>query len=608
MEEILKPYLENSIFPNDVFILKKLYSLISEYAFFQNLLKAFPNLEHLSVNKILSNLKFSKFLADQIILRKGNKVNGIYIIFTGEILIYDEGQEKQKTNENKEFEKMDTKKYMFNNIYNINLIHKSLLNPGEAIGLLPNTPDLMISRKNVKATKNSILGYINYNTYNRIIKELKSLDSGVVVPFLKSLNLFANINNYIEKLRLYTTFMRYPKDSYIFKEGEKYKTFYIIKKGIVNVSIKIKKTTKSLLHQDLLMGNKDKEKLSQIKGYELKGFYTEVFEYSLISLGKGEIVGDVEYYNKYPSYIYSVKCITPVELFEIDLNKFIYLAKKCGENLQKFHKKIKHKIEIFQKRMNNINITIKKLKKDTDKRDIFTQSYLDNNTHKNNTSFEKYINNPKSPLGKNAKKYNEFKMNTNINNIVPNYLNILEEKTRNLSSKTSNKKSISFNYNLIDKIMKKKKINIKSKIFEKMKFNNLKDFFNKTKKYKRSNSVLMNNTNYFTKNENKISIKNIKNINSRIEKYELDKINKDVNDLSFVNEEHKRDYIKVFSDHCLKGLVSREQALFFKKLNHKFLLEKRMNSKRKSCLEHSKSLFRLTNPYRSNSISYNHIY
>ena len=126
------------------------------------------------------------------------------------------------------------------------------------------------------------------------------------------------------------------------------------------------------------MGNKDKEKLSQIKGYELKGFYTEVFEYSLISLGKGEIVGDVEYYNKYPSYIYSVKCITPVELFEIDLNKFIYLAKKCGENLQKFHKKIKHKIEIFQKRMRNIDITIKKLKKDTDKRDIFTQSYLDN--------------------------------------------------------------------------------------------------------------------------------------------------------------------------------------------------------------------------------------
>ena len=608
MEEILKPYLENSIFPNDVFILKKLYSLISEYAFFQNLLKAFPNLEHLSVNKILSNLKFSKFLADQIILRKGNKVNGIYIIFTGEILIYDEGQEKQKTNENKEFEKMDTKKYMFNNIYNINLIHKSLLNPGEAIGLLPNTPDLMISRKIVKATKNSILGYINYNTYNRIIKELKSLDSGVVVPFLKSLNLFANINNYIEKLRLYTIFMRYPKDSYIFKEGEKYKTFYIIKKGIVNVSIKIKKTTKSLLHQDLLMGNKDKEKLSQIKGYELKGFYTEVFEYSLISLGKGEIVGDVEYYNKYPSYIYSVKCITPVELFEIDLNKFIYLAKKCGENLQKFHKKIKHKIEIFQKRMSNINITIKKLKKDTDKRDIFTQSYLDNNTHKNNTSFEKYINNPKSPLGKNAKKYNEFKMNTNINNIVPNYLNILEEKTRNLSSKTSNKKSISFNYNLIDKIMKKKKINIKSKIFEKMKFNNLKDFFNKTKKYKRSNSVLMNNTNYFTKNENKISINNIKNINSRIKKYELDKINKDVNDLSFVNEEHKRDYIKVFSDHYLKGLVSREQAFFFKKLNHKFLLENRMNSKRKPHLEHSKSLFRLTNPYKSNSISYNHIY
>lgn len=608
MEEILKPYLENSISPKDIFTLKKLCLLISEYSFFQNLLKAFPNLEHLSVIKILSNLTFRKFIAEQIIIRKGNKINGIYIIFTGEILIYDEGQEEQKTNENKEFEKIYTKKYMFNNIYDINLIHKSLINPGEAIGLLPNTLDLMISRKIIKAKKSGILGYINYNTYNRIIKELRSLDSGVVIPFLKSLNLFANINNYIEKLRLYTIFRRYPKESYIFKEGEKYKTFYIIKKGIVNVSIKIKKTTKSLLHQDLLMGDKDIDQLSQIKGYELKGFYTEVFEYGLMNLGKGEIVGDIEYYNKSPSYIYSAKCIKPVELFEIDIIKFIYLAKKCGENLQKFHKKIKHKIEIFQKRMSNINTTIKKIKKDTDKRDIFTQSFLDNNTHKNNTSFEKYINNPKNPFGKNTKKYNEFKMNTNLNNVIPNFINILEEKRRDFSSKASNKKKIYFNYKLFDKLKKKNLINLKSKLNEKMKFNNLKNFFNKQKKYKRSNSVIMNNTNYYTKKENKISINNHKNINSIIEKYEIDKINKDVNDLSFINEEQKRDYIKVFTEHYKRRIVSREQAFFFKKLNQKLLFEKRMNDKRKTFLDHSKSLFRLTNLHRSNSISYNHLY
>ena len=180
---------------------------------------------------------------------------------------------------------------------------------------------MIISRKNIQTTKDTILGYITYNSFYKIIKELRKLDMSVIIPFLKSLNLFANINNFIDKLRLYTTYKKYPKDTYIFEEGDKFKTFYIIKDGSVNISIKIKKTTKSLIQQDLLMGNKNKSKISKVKEYELKGFHTEVYEYSLIRLCKGEIVGDIEYLSKYPSYIYTAKCITPVEIFEVNLKK-----------------------------------------------------------------------------------------------------------------------------------------------------------------------------------------------------------------------------------------------------------------------------------------------
>ena len=595
MELILEPYLERSIKPNDINTLNKLYPLISKLTFFQNLSKRFPNTDNLSTTKILTNLTFHEFTEDQIIHQKGDEINGIYIIFTGEILIYDEEKEEQKIIENKEKEKKGIKKFMFNYIYNINLLPKSTINPGEAIGLLSNSPDLIISQKNIQATEDSILGYINYNTFHKIIKELRTLDVGIVIPFLKSLNIFANINNFIDKLRLYTIYKEYPKNSYIFEEGDEFKTFYIIKKGIVNVSIKIKKTIKSLLQEDLLMGNKNKSQISRVKEYELKGFVTEVFEYILIRLSRGEIIGDIEYLTKNPSYIYSVKCITPVEIFEVNLKKFIYLARKCGDNLQKFHKKIKKKIEILKKRINNINSTIKKIRKDADKKDIFAQSFLNNNTFKNDSGVDKFINNPKSLLGQNIKKFNLFKMNNNLSKIIPNYLNILEEKSKNFSAKACDKKDI--NFNIFEKYKNKKQKNIKNKFLENIHFNKINNIFNNMNRHKRSNSALMNN--HYSKN-NSISGNIQKHKNSIFENNELEKINNDLNKLSSINERQKSNFIK--------GINSRDQVLFNKKLNQKFLIQNRMNSRRRNFFDNSKSLFRLTSPFRSNSVSYNHFY
>ena len=603
MEEILEPYLEKSIQSKDINAINQLMPLISNLTFFQNLLKTFPNLDNLSIIKILTNLTFHEFLEEKIIHQKGDKINGIYIIFTGEILIYDDEQEEQKLSEIKVTEQKGIKKYMFNFIYNINLVPKLIINPGDAIGLLSNSHDMMLSRKNIQTTKDTILGYITYNSFYKIIKELRKLDMSVIIPFLKSLNLFANINNFIDKLRLYTTYKKYPKDSYIFEEGDKFKTFYIIKDGSVNISIKIKKTTKSLIQQDLLMGNKNKSKISKVKEYELKGFHTEVYEYSLIRLCKGEIVGDIEYLSKYPSYVYTAKCITPVEIFEVNLKKFIYLADKCGDNLQKFHNKIKNKIEILKKRINNINLAITKIRKDANKRDIFTQSFLDDNNYKSNLSVDKYIINPKSPLGPNIQKFKKFKMNTNLSNIVPNYLNILEEKRRNFSAKAYNKHKKAFNFNIYDKYKNKKQSNYKNKLFEKMHFNKINNIFKKTNDNMKSNSILMNE--YTNNNRNPNNIQKLKN---SMGNNEMEKINQDLNEISSMDERQKNDFIKVFNDFYKKGRESRDQILFNKKLNQKFLIQNRMNTRKRSIYDNSKSIFRLTSPFRPNSISYNHFY
>ena len=95
-------------------------------------------------------------------------------------------------------------------------------------------------------------------------------------------------------------------------------------------------------------------------------------------------------------------------------------------------------------------------------------------------------------------------MNTNINNIVPNYLNILEEKRRNFSAKAYNKHKKAFNFNIYDKYKNKKKSNYKNKLFEKMHFNKINNFFKKTNNNMKSNSILMNEYTNNNRNPNNI--------------------------------------------------------------------------------------------------------
>ena len=590
MEELLKPYINKSISSIDTNILDDLKPLISDLTFFKNWAISFPNIEYIAYTTILTNLVFHQFVEDQFILKKDDKINGIYIIFTGEISIFNEGEEEKKKKEKKVvIQKYIRRKNIFNSIYDINLIPNSTLNPGEAIGINTNFPDINLSKKLIQATKNTILGYINYNLYYKIIKELKSIDSGQIVPFIRSLNLFANINNFIEKLKLYLIQRKYTKDSYIFQEGDKYKTLYIIKKGIVKISVKIKRKTKSLIQPELLMGNINKVKISGNKEHELKGFYIQNFDYNLINLCTGEMLGDIEFFEKYPFYIYSAKCITEVDIFEVNLEKFLDLAKKCGDNLNKFHDKIKTKIEFFKKRMENIKTTIKKVTRDTSKQDIYTQIFLNNNIQKYNEKNRKYINSP-TTIGKIIPKFKCVKLNNNYNNVFHNYTSILKERNKCFSAKASNKDKKSF---ILQSYPKYKKLISTRKLLNRNNFNKIKYFFTKKKDNGNSNNISIKSF-----NQKRKSI--FRNSKSSLESYEIEKINKDMDEISGLDEGKRNYFVNLFVENYRNEHNSREKILFNKKLKHKFLIENRRNSEKNS-------LFSLTTP-KSNSFAFNHIY
>ena len=193
MKFILEPYINLSIDKNDKETLDSLIPKISEFGLFKDILNLFPNIEDISLTYVLTNLVFYMYSENQIILNKGDSINGIYIIFSGEISIYNNDEEGEKNDKNKEInvEKNEyerrfiKRKNIIKSIYKINLLPNHILKPGDSLGYNFDSSEDKMSQKIVQATKETIIGYINYKKFDKIFHELKLLDSGRVLPFLK---------------------------------------------------------------------------------------------------------------------------------------------------------------------------------------------------------------------------------------------------------------------------------------------------------------------------------------------------------------------------------------------------------------------------------------
>jgi len=82
-----------------------------------------------------------------------------------------EKKKKKKKEKKVVIQKYIRRKNIFNSIYDINLIPNSTLNPGEAIGINTNFPDINLSKKLIQATKNTISK--NKTPYNYLEVESK---------------------------------------------------------------------------------------------------------------------------------------------------------------------------------------------------------------------------------------------------------------------------------------------------------------------------------------------------------------------------------------------------------------------------------------------------
>ena len=137
--------------------------------------------------------------------------------------------------------------------------------------------------------------------------------------------------------------------------GEEIKNFYIIRKGFFQVEIKMKETIKNEFNDINSFGNyNDKEKTENIK-YEAKNYYTNEQIFKLITYGKGEFLGDIEFYLESKKYLTKIICKSNSSLvYEISYDDFInYMTLGLKKTLIK---EAKEKLEYYRKRVKDIRI------------------------------------------------------------------------------------------------------------------------------------------------------------------------------------------------------------------------------------------------------------
>ena len=384
IKKFIKPFIGKTIPKNDRLASQYLFCILEKFQFFKIIKKSYYNFWRIIYDNIIHHIIFEELPPNQIIFRYGEEISGMYIILEGNVNIYNHKKKIDKRlsliKNNKDIinnikensiyrnsviynNSYENKKINISNnidIYNEkNLYFSHQLFKGDTIG----DDILKFEKRYIKYTSitssECVLGFLSKENFEKIFSKAFSVQRNFMAGFILSLNYFDE-SFFRKKLedRLYKKF--YEKDSYIFIQNSPYKTFYIIFKGTVNISLKLKKTVKCLVDSDFLIGNGAKtERFTTSRNYELKGNYNENKIYNLVNYSQGEIIGGIELIQNIPEYQYTAKCLTEVEVIEFNLKNFHYMdnLKQC----KRFNQKIKEQINFFESRIQNINNNLKKV-------------------------------------------------------------------------------------------------------------------------------------------------------------------------------------------------------------------------------------------------------
>ena len=512
-------------------ILSKLKFILSDSIYFKCFNKLSSTYSESILNSIITSLEYKKYSKNHILLNYNEPVTKLYLIFKGKLNRYKISMEKANNNldviskenhyekdemaqyfytyvkkylksinienifmnnykslyntDKEEIEKTKNKRAnnfdsLFKNIVNNNLELDYTLTEGKIFGeefLYNNIP---FSNCMLMCGADCVIGELNREEYDKIYKRYNKIERSFITIFLVNLKIFNSTNSFFTKMQQCLIKRYFAKNEIIFKQGEKFRAFYLIRNGKVNLSLKINRTVNCDLEPEIIMGKLIKERFTSNKSYITRGKYSEKVDYNLITLQSGEFTGDIEYLEKNETYLYTAQCTEDSILFEIDtelFEHFIVNNNNIKDSLKGFYSKIEEKMDILQERIYSIRTNNSAIKK---------SDYILS----------------KNKFTKNILQGHPLKEDEKVNMRLSN-------QNKNITSKKNKTNdNENFYFNMISPFLKRYSSASKCKKFTKIKFNN--DFF----KNRNNNEIFLKTRKIYKLRETKETNSKTQNSNS----------------------------------------------------------------------------------------------
>ena len=500
IKKVITPLINKSWDKNNKEIVDKLKEILFDSIYSKCLYKISPTYCETIINNLATSLEFKKYDKNEILLKYNEPINKFYFIFKGKLNAYKVSMEKAEKSielysyeyyydKEEVFQYFQTflKKYLkaintenifmnnYKNIYNLEEeieekknkrakkyeeLFKKIINDtkeldyslteGKTFGeeFLYNI--MPFSNCILECGSDCILGELDRDDYDKIFKRFNKIERSYITVFLVNLKQFSPANYFFSKFQQCLIKRYYSKNEIIFKQGEKFRAFYLVRNGKVNLSLKIQKTVNCELEPDIIMGKLKKERFTSNKSYITKGKYSEFTDYNLITLQNGEFIGDIEFQVRNDKYLSTAICEDDSVVFEIDIelfDHFIINNHNVKDNLKGFYENIKEKKRLLQERIYDIKMNYSAIKK-TDyilSKNKFTKNILLGHPLKEDQKDDKsnsLYNNKKSSKKKNKK----------IDNSDNFYLEMISPFLKRYSSASKSKKfnKIKFNKNFFN--------------------------------------------------------------------------------------------------------------------------------------------------------------
>ena len=183
-----------------------------------------------------------------------------------------------------------------------------ILSKGEEYGL----DEINENRRKytVEAKSSCLIGFLSKEDWQYIFQKTNIIKKNDIIRFLEGLRIFKNRKNdkIIDNMYDSITEKFINIGETLINYGEEIKKFYIIRKGYFQVEVKMKSTIRNEFNDICSFGNyNDREKTENIK-YEAKNYYTKEDNFRIITYGKGEFLGAIEYYLDSKRYLSKISC------------------------------------------------------------------------------------------------------------------------------------------------------------------------------------------------------------------------------------------------------------------------------------------------------------